>query len=171
MTSILCLLSLLKTVGIFSTPCFRDNSSRSFRDSGQLIFKWKWMLPYEEGIQFSSVQSLSSIQLFATPWTAAHQVSLSFTVFWSLFKFMSIKSMMPFKYLILYCCLFLLPSLCPGIRIFSSEWVLHIKWSKYWSFSFSISPSSEYLGLTSFKIDWFDLLEIQGTHMLYFLLK
>ena len=108
-----------------------------------------------------SVQSLSRIRLFATPWTAACQASLSFTIFWSLLKLMSIESMMPSDHFILCCPLLLLPS------IFSSNFVksfhLYIQWPKYWSFSFSISPSNEYLGLISFRIDWFDLLAVQGT--------
>ena len=110
---------------------------------------------------FSSVQ-FSRVWLFATPWTAAHQTSLSITSSLSLLKFMSIKSVMPSNYLILYCPL-LLPSIFPSIRVFSNESVLCIRWPKYWSFSFSISPSSKYSGLISFKIDWFDLLAVQGT--------
>ena len=110
---------------------------------------------------FSSVQ-FSRVWLFATPWTAAHQTSLSITSSLSLLKFMSIKSVMPSNYLILYCTL-LLPSIFPSIRVFSNESVLCFRWPKYWSFSFSISPSSKYSGLISFKIDWFDLLAVQGT--------
>ena len=106
--------------------------------------------------------SLSCVQLFTTPWTAAHQASLPTTNSWSLLKLMSIKSLMPSNYLILRC-LLLLPSIFPSIRVFSSESVLHIRWPKYWSFSFSISPSNEYLGIISFRIDWFDLLAVQGT--------
>ena len=113
-------------------------------------------------LQFSSVQSLSRVLLFATPWTAAHQASLSITNSWSLLKLMSIESVMPSNHLIL-CCPLLLPSIFPSIRVFSNESVLHIRWPKYWSFSFSISPSNEYTGLISFRIDWFDLLAVQGT--------
>ena len=109
---------------------------------------------------FSSVQLLSRVQLFATPWTAAHQASPSIT---NLLKLMSIESVMPSNHLILCCPLLLLPSIFPSIRIFSNESVLHIRWPKYWSFSFSISPSNEYSGLISFTIDWFDLLAAQGT--------
>ena len=114
-------------------------------------------------IQFGSVQSLNCVQLFATPWTAAHQASLSFTNSWGLLKLMSIKSVMPSNHLILCCPLLLLPSVFPSIKVFSKESVLHIRWPKYWSFSFSISPSNEYSGLISFRIDWFDLLTVQGT--------
>ena len=105
------------------------------------------------------VQSLSCVQLFATPWTVARQAPLSSQ---SLLKFMSIESVMLFNHLVL-CCLLLLSSLFPSIRVFSNELALHIKWPKYWSFSFSISPFSEYSGLISFRIDWFDLLAVQGT--------
>ena len=110
----------------------------------------------------SSVQSLSRVQLFKTPWTAARQASLSITNFWSLLKLMSIESMVPSNHLILCCPLLLLHSVFPSIRVFSNESALHIRWPKYWSFSFSISPSSEYSGLISFSMDWFDLV-VQGT--------
>ena len=106
---------------------------------------------------------LSHVQLFAAPWTAAHQASLSITNSWSLLKLMSIKSVMPSNYLILCYPLILPPSIFPSIRIFSNESALHIRRPKYWSFSFSISPSNEYLKLISFRIDWFDLLAVQGT--------
>ena len=109
------------------------------------------------------VQSLSCVRLFATPWTAAHQASLSFTISWSLLKLKSIESVMPSNHLILCHAFLLSPSIFPSIRVFSSESALHIRWPKYWSFSFSISPSNEYSGLISFKIDWFDLLAVQGT--------
>ena len=112
--------------------------------------------------QFSSVQSLSHVQ-FCDPWTAAYQASLSITNSQSLLKLMSIESVMPSNHLIL-CHPFLhLPSVFLSIRVFANESVLHIRWPKYWSFSFSISPSNEYSGLISFRIDWFDLLEVQGT--------
>ena len=100
--------------------------------------------------------------IFVTPWTAACQASLYFTISWSLLKLMSIESVMPSNHLILCRLLLLLPSIFPSIRVFSSELALHIRWLKYWSFSFSISPSNEYSGLISFRIDWFDLLAIQG---------
>ena len=98
-----------------------------------------------------------------TPWTAAHQVSLSITNSRSLFKLMSIELVMPSSNLILFYPLLLLPSIFPSIRVFSNESVLHIRWPKYWSFNFSISPSNEYSGLISFRIDWFGLLAVQET--------
>ena len=110
-----------------------------------------------------SVQSLSCVRLFATPWTAAHQASLSFTISQSLFKLKSIESVMPFNHLILCHPLFFLPTIFPSIRAFFNESVLHIRWPKSWNFSFSISSSNEYSGLISFRIDWFDLLAVQGT--------
>ena len=110
----------------------------------------------------SLLQSLSHVRLFATPWTAAHQASLSITNSESLLKLMSMSWWMPSNHLIL-CHPLLLPSIFPSIRVFSKESVLRIRWPKYWSFSFSISPSNEYSGLISFRIDWFDLLTVQGT--------
>ena len=101
---------------------------------------------------------LSRVGLFAAQWSAAHQASLSSTISGSLLKFMSIESVLLFNHLILFCPLLLLPSVLPSIRVFSSEFVLRIWWSKYWSFGFSNSPSNEYSGLISFKIAWFDLL-------------
>ena len=98
-----------------------------------------------------------------TPWTATRQASLSITSSWSLLKLMSIKSVMPSNHLVLYRLLLLLPSIFPSIRVFSSESVFHIRWPKYWRFSFSISPSKEYSGLISFRIDWLGLLAVQGT--------
>ena len=112
---------------------------------------------------FSSLQLLSRVRLFATPWTAARKPSLSITTSQSLLKLMSIESVMPSNHLILCCPLLLLPSIFPSIRVFSSESVLHIRWPKYWSFSFSISPSNEDPGLISFRMDWLDLLAVQGT--------
>ena len=112
---------------------------------------------------FSSVQLLSHVQLFSTPWTAACQASLSITNSWSLLKLMFIESVMLSNYLILCHLLLLLPSIFPSIRVFSKESVLCIRWPKYWSFSFSISPSNEYSGLISFRIDWLDLPAVQGT--------
>ena len=112
--------------------------------------------------QFSPIQSLSCVRLFATPWTAAHQASLSITNSRSLPKLTSIESMMPSNYLIL-CCPLLLPSIFPSIRVLSKELALCIRWPKYWSFSFSISPSNEYSRLLSFRMDWFNLLDVQGT--------
>ena len=114
-------------------------------------------------IQFSSVQLLSYVRLFVTPWTAACQASLSITNSWSLLKFMSIELMKPYNHLILCCPLLLLPSIFPSIRVFSNESILLIRRTKYWSFNFSISPSNEYSVLISFRIDWLDLLAVQGT--------
>ena len=108
------------------------------------------------------VQSLSHVQLIAIPWTAARQTSLSFTISWSLLKLRSFESVIPSNHLILCPLLLLLPSVFPNIGIFSNESALHIRWPKYWSFSFSISCSNEYSGLISFRTDWFDLLGVQG---------
>ena len=107
--------------------------------------------------------SLSLVQLFATPWTAAHQASLSLTNSQSLLKLMSTESVMPSNNLVLCHPLLLLPSTFPSIKVFSNELEIRIRWPKYWSFSFSISPSNEYSGLISFRIDWFDILAVQGT--------
>ena len=109
-----------------------------------------------------SVQLLNCVRLFAAPWTAAHQASLSFTVSWSLLKLIFIELVIPSNHLIL-CRLLLLPSIFPSIRVFSNESVLHIRRPKYWNFSFGISPLNDYSGLISFRIDWFDLLALQGT--------
>ena len=111
----------------------------------------------------SSVQSFSCVWLFVTPWTAACQASLSITNFWSLLRLMSIELGMPSNHLIPYCPLLFLPSILHSIRVFSNESALCIRWSKYWSFSFSISPSSEYSRLVSFRMVWLDLLAVQGT--------
>ena len=115
---------------------------------------WRWKV---------KVKSLSHIQLLATSWTAAHQASLSFIISWRLLKLLSIKSVMPSNHVIFCYPLLLLASIFPSIRVFSNEPALCIRWPKYWSFSFSISPSKEYSGLISFRIDWFDLLAVQGT--------
>ena len=114
-------------------------------------------------LKFSSVRSLSRVRLFVTPWTAARQPSLSITNSQSLLKVMSMESVMPSNHLILCRPLLLPPSIFPTIRVFSNESVLHIRWSKYWNFSFSISPSSEHPELISFRIDWLDLLAVQRT--------
>ena len=116
----------------------------------------------QEHNMHNSVQSLNHVRLFATPWTAAHQASLSITNSRSLLKLMSIASVMPSNHLILCDPLPLLPSVFPSIRVYSNELVLCIRWPKYWTFSFSISPSSEYSGLFSFRMDWLDLA-VQGT--------
>ena len=107
-------------------------------------------------------QLLSHVQLFVTQWIAEHQASLSFTISWSLLKLMFIGSMVPSKHLILCCPLLLLSSIFSSIRVFSNESVFHIRWPKYWSFNFSISPSNEYSGLIPFRIDWFYLPAVQG---------
>ena len=113
--------------------------------------------------QFSSVQSLSHVRLFVTPWNRTRQASLSITNSRSSLKLMSIESVMPFNHLILCHPLLLLPSIFPSIMVFSNESALRIRWPKYWSFSFNISPSNEHSGLISFRVDWLDLLAVQGT--------
>ena len=122
-----------------------------------LSYKCSW------NVHFVVVESLNHVQLFSTPWTAARQASLSINNSWSFLKLMSIESVMPSNQLILCRSLLLLPSIFPSIRVFSNELVLHIRWPKYWSFSFSISPSNEYSGLISSRMDWLDLLAIQET--------
>ena len=112
---------------------------------------------------FVVVQSLSPMQLFANEWTAAYQASLYFPISWNFLKLMSIESVMPSNHLVLCRPLLLLPSIFPSIGVFPNKSVLHIRWPKYWSFSFSISPSNEYSGLISFRMDWLDLLAVQGT--------
>ena len=123
----------------------------------------KGRFPYTLEAQFSSVQSLSCVWLFATSWIAAHQASLSITNSWSSPKLMSIESVMPSSHLILCRPLLLLPPIPNSIRVFSNESILHRRWPKYWSFSFSINPSKEHPGLISFRMDWLDLLAVQGT--------
>ena len=127
-----------------------------------VIFFFSLIYPGME-LLVSTVQSLSCVWLFAIPWTAAHQASLSITNSRSLLKLMSIKSVMPSNHLILCHPLLLLPSIFPSIRVFSNESVLHIMWPKYWSFSFNISPSNEYSGLISFRMYWLDLLAVHRT--------
>ena len=122
--------------------------------------------PYKDTspVGYSSVQLLSCVRVFATPWTfAAHQASLSITNSRSLLKLMSIESVMPSNHFIFCCPLLLPPSIPPSIRVFSNESALRIRWPKYWSFSFSISPSNEHSGLITFRMDWLDLLAVQGT--------
>ena len=116
-----------------------------------------------ELINCASVQSLSFVSLFATPWTVTCQTSLSITNSWSLLKLMTIESVMPSNHLILCHSLLLPPSIFPSIRVFSNESALHMRWAKYWSFSFGISPSNEHPGFISFRMDWLDLLAVQGT--------
>ena len=130
----------------------------AFSGNADLIF-----LQNRSVTQFSSVQSLSHVWLFATPWITAHQATLSITNSWSLPKLMSIKSVMPSSHLTLCGFLLLLPPVPPSIRVFSSESTLPMRWPKYWSFSFSISPCNEHPGLISFRMDWLDLLAVQGT--------
>ena len=125
-----------------------------------LLHRWQKLRLH---VQFSSVQSLSHVQLFVTPWTTACQVFLSITNSQSLFKLMSIELVTPSNHLTLCRPLLLLPLIFPSIRVFSKESVLRIRWPKYWSFSFSLSPSNEYSGLISFRMDWLDLLAVQGT--------
>ena len=117
----------------------------------------------QRNVVISSVQTLSHVQLFATPWTAARQASLSITNSQSLLKLVSMESVMPSTHLMLCRPLLLLPSIFPSIRVFSNESVLRIRWPKYWNFSFNISPSNEYSGLISFRMDWLDLFAVQRT--------
>ena len=134
----------------------------AFITDGYIIFEiWKrrWV-----EVRFSSVQSLSRVRLFATPWIAARQATLSITNSWSLPKLMSIESVMPSSHLILCHPLLFLPPIPPSIRGFFNESTLRMRWPKYWNFSFSTSPSNEYPGLISFRMDWLDLLAVQGTH-------
>ena len=139
------------------------STGRQSRSAISFISMCLEILPTLEYFQFSSVQSLSHVWLFATPWITAHQASLSITNSWSPPKPMSIESVMPSSHLILCRPLLLLPPIPPSIRVLSSESTLCMRWSKYWSFSFSISPSNEHLGLISFRMDWLDLLAVQGT--------
>ena len=122
-----------------------------------------WTFASKEWLQFRSVQSLSCVRLFVNPWTAARQASLSIINSQSLLKLTSIEAVMPSNHLILCCPLLFLPSIFPSIRVFSNESALLIRWPKYWSFSFNMSPSSEHPGLISFRMDWLDLLAVQGT--------
>ena len=132
------------------------------------LFLILWSLSCSLSLQYKSLSSVqfsrSVVSNSVTPWTAACQTSLSIANFQSLLKFMSIESVMPSSHLILCRPLLLLPSIFPSIRVSSNESVLRIRWPKYWSFSFSLSPSNEYSGLISFRMDWLDLLEVQGTH-------
>ena len=132
------------------------------RPSIKILNMTQWKLEQTLFFQFSSVQSLSCIRLFATPWTAARQASLSITNSRSPPKPMSIELVMPSNHLILCRLLLLLPSIFPSIRVFSNESALRIRWPKYWSFSFNLSPSNEHPGLISFRMDWLDLLAVQG---------
>ena len=142
-------------------PVFLRNESQVFQEVEENIVVLRYDTLGTKWNRFSS--ELLSRVCFLTPWTAARQASLSITNSQGLLKLMSIESVMPSNHLIHWCCLLLLPSIFTNIRIFSNESVLHIKWPKYWSFSFSISPSKEYSGLISFRMDWLDLLTVQGT--------
>ena len=124
-----------------------------------------WMNQIKQYCRFSSVQSLSHVQLFATPWITARQASLSITNSWSSLRLMPIESVVPSSHLILCRPVFLLPPIPPSIKVFSNESTLRMRWPKYWSFSFSIIPSKEIPGLISFRMDWLDLLAVQGTLM------
>ena len=146
----------METMSISSSMCYWNRIQAN-------ILGLKSCMPVLDPGTFLTVQSLSRVRLFATPWTTARQASLSITNSWSLPKLMSIKSVMPFNHLILCRPLLLAPSIFPSIRLFSNESALCIRWSKYWSFSFSISPSNEYSGLISFRMDWLDLLAVQVT--------
>ena len=141
----------------FSLLVGMQNGTDTLEDHLAASYKTKHTL------KISSVQLLSHIWLFESPWTAAHQASLSITNSWSLHKLMCVELVMPHNHLILCHPLLLLPSIFPSIRVLSNESVLLIRWPKYWSFSFSISLTNEYSGLISFRMDWFDLLAVQGT--------
>ena len=140
----------------------KSGESKHATNEGGILLKTYHQLNIRT-VQFSSVQSFSRVRLFAMPWTAAGQVSLSITNSWSLLTLMSIESVMPSNHLILCHPLLLPSSILPSIRGFSNESALRIRWPKYWSFSFNISPSSEFSGLISFRRDWLDLLAVQGT--------
>ena len=131
--------------------------------SAPFVYKYRCNCNYNNSVQFSSFQLLSHVQLFAIPWSAACQASLSITNSQSLLKLMSSELVMASNHLILFPPLLLLLSILPSIRVFSNESVLHIMWPKYWSFSFSISPPNEYSGLISLRMDWLDLRAVQGT--------
>ena len=139
---------------------------RFLREATLLIMGTKYssclLLSSKIAQQFSSVQSLSCVWLYVTPWTSACQASLSITNSWSICRFMSIELVMPSNHLIL-CCPLLLPSIFPSIGVFPNESAFHIRWPKYWSFSFNISPFNEHPGLISFRMDWLDLLAVQRT--------
>ena len=153
---------MVNSVVIVSEEQRRD-SAKQINSVQSLSPIWLFATSWTVAHQASSVQLLGRVQLFVTPCNAAIQASLSITSSWSLLKLLSIKLAVPFSYLILCHPLLLLPSIFPSIKVFSSESDLCIRWPKYWSFSFSISPSNEYSGLISFRIDWFDLLAVQGT--------
>ena len=142
-----------------------DSMNMSLSKLWELVMNRECCSPWDCRVwhRVSSVQSFSHVRLFATPWTKACQASLSITNSWSLPKLMSIDSVIPSNHLIVCCPLLLPPSISPSIRVFSNESALRIRWPEYWSFSFSISPSNEHPGLISFRMDWLNLLEVQGT--------
>ena len=140
----------------FFPPPFTLHPPPPFSDTWEAEL-WDWIPQCLSLLGLALVQSLRRVRIFETPWTTARQASLSFTISWSLLKLMSIESVIPSNHLILCCPLLLLPSIYPSIKVFSNESALCIRWPKYWSFSFSISPSSEYSGSISFRTDWFDL--------------
>ena len=150
---------------IHSSPLPSWNMNLMPRSKKTIFRPWKIKVTCQCGwsIKFSSVQLFSHVQLFATPWIAAHQASLSITIAQSSLKLTSIKSVMSSSHLILCRRLFLLPPIPPSIRVFSNESTLHMRWPKSWTFSFSIIPSKEIPGLISFRMDWLDLLAVQGT--------
>ena len=144
--------------------CYRDRHISEWnRKETPERDSWIYQTWYIPRGHFSSVQSLSHVQLFATPWTAARRASLSIINSQSLLKLMSIESVMPSNHQLLCCLLLLPPSIFPSIRVFSNKSILCIRWPKYWNFSFSISSFNEYSGLISFRTDWFDLLAVQWT--------
>ena len=153
----------------WTTNSRRNEEMEQKQNNTQL---WMWLVMEAKSgdvkseiasVQFSSVQLLSQVRLFATPWIAARQASLSITNSWNSLRLTSIESVMPSSHLILCCPLLLLPPVPPSIRVFSSESTLRMRWPKYWSFSFGVSPSKEHPGLISFRMDWLDLLAVQGT--------
>ena len=152
----------LQSIGLRTVRHTEHNNTRQQQCSLKLLISVRRKGGAQEE-DISSVQSLSCVRPFATPWTTARQASLSITNSWSSPKPMSIESVMPSNHLILCRPLLLLPSIFPSIRVFSNESALHIRWPKYWSFSFSISPSNEQSGLISFRMEWLDLLAVQGT--------
>ena len=135
----------------------------NMKDTQVILKLWRSFMSKHYPVQLSSAQSLSHVQLFATPWIAACQASLSITTSRSSLRLTSIELVMTFSHLILHFPLFLLPPIPPSIRVFSNESTLRMRWPKYWSFSFSISPSKEHPGLSSFRMDWLNLLAVQGT--------
>ena len=141
----------------------RDLSEKGWQKESKVVRIGQWNQLESYSVQFSSVQSLSRVQLFATPWIAARQASLSITTSWSTLRLTSIESMMPSSHLILYRPHLRLHPIPPSIRVFSNESTLHMRWPKYWNFSFRIIPSKEIPGLISFRMHWLDLLVVQGT--------